>query len=48
MKLTPIQKQQRKAERRAKELAAWKQFQAGMAEAHALRVQHSNAILATK
>lgn len=48
MKLTPEQKQQRKAERRAKELAEWKQFQSGMAEAHGLRVKHSNAILATK
>jgi len=48
MKMTDQQKAERKAAKRASELEAWKKFQAGMADAHALRVRHSSAILATK
>jgi hypothetical protein len=48
MKMTDQQKAERKAAKRAAELDAWKKFQAGMTEAHALRVRNSNAILAAK
>lgn len=48
MKMTDQQKAKRKAIKRAADIEAWKKFQAGMAESHALRVRNSNAILASK